>query len=36
MPRNTVSSRSPQMPVGTEVAAFRTHAEATAAVEKLF
>ena len=35
MPRNIVSSRSPQMPVGTEVAAFRTHAEATAAVEKL-
>ena len=35
MPRNIVSSRSPQMPAGTEVAAFRTHAEATAAVEKL-
>lgn len=35
MPRNIMSQRSPQMPSGTEVAAFRTHEEATAAVERL-
>ncbi len=35
MARNIISKRSPQMPVGTEVAAFRTHEEATKAVEKL-
>lgn len=35
MARNIVSTSSPRMPVGTEVAAFRTHEEATAAVELL-
>ncbi|WP_099331537.1 general stress protein [Actinomyces minihominis] len=35
MARNIVSTGSPRMPAGTEVAAFRTHEEATAAVELL-
>lgn len=35
MARNMLTQSSPKMPSGTEVAAFRTHEEATAAVEVL-